>query len=66
MEAREEKQKALAANTQANPNEKTNSVGRIPSTRVGMGFLEGSARRESNAARVFVGANDSTAKSRPF
>jgi hypothetical protein len=33
MEAREEKQKALTANAQANPNEKTNGVGRIPSAR---------------------------------
>jgi hypothetical protein len=34
MEAREEKRKAMTANAQANPNEKTNSVGRIPSARV--------------------------------
>jgi hypothetical protein len=33
MEAREEKQKALAAKARANPNEKSSSVGRIPSPR---------------------------------
>ena len=34
MEAREERQKALARNVQANPNEKTSRIGRVQSARI--------------------------------
>jgi len=66
MEAQEEKHKALTANAQANRNQKTNSVGRTPGTRVGMGVPDGGVRREKKVVSACQDANVSTAKSRPF